>query len=178
MNKMSQFQTQSQWENDQKQDIFWEDNSSFQINPKNKKNPHLIYLIIGFVFFIALTIIFSIYNFARPIEGTWIRQADDNYGAEGMTIEVVKSGSFYEGKVTSDSNDSSKFKKGQIKWFQLKKVGFGLYECYDLCQDEENNTFSYDDIISTLTVMSGGKSLTIDSPKHSAGAHQIWIKQK
>ncbi len=175
---MSQFQTQSQWENEQKQDIFLEDNSSFQTNTPNNKKPHRIYLIIGIIFVIAIITIFSVYNFARPIEGTWIRQTDDNYGAEGMTVKVVKNGSFYEGKVTSDSNSSSKFKKGQIKWFQLRKVGFGLYKCYDLCQYQETNTFSYDDVISTLTVMSGGKSLTIDTPKSSTGAHQIWLKQK
>lgn len=175
---MGQFQTQSQWENEQEQDIFLEGNSSSQTNTPNNKNSRLIYLIIGIVFVIAIVTVFLVYNFARPIEGTWVRQADDNYGAEGMTIEVIKNGSFYEGKVTSDSNDSSKFKEGQIKWFQLRKVGFGLYECYDLCQYEETNTFGYDDVTSTLTVMSGGRSLTLDSPKHSAGAHQIWIKQK
>ncbi len=175
---MSNFQTQSQWENEQKQDIFSENNFSFQSNTPTPKKSYPVYLIIGIIFVTAIAAIFSVYNFARPIEGTWIRQSDDNYGAEGMTIEVIKNGSFYEGKVTSASNDSSKFKEGQIKWFQLKKIGFGLYECYDLCQYEETNTFGYDDVTSTLTVMSGGKSLTIDSPKHSAGAHQIWIKKK
>lgn len=173
---MNEFQTQSQWENEQ-QNIRLEDNFDHSDIHNNKKS-HQIYWIIGIIFVIAIVTIFSIYNFARPIEGTWIRQADDNYGAEGMTIEVIKNGSFYEGKVTSDSDSSSKFKKGQIKWFQLRKVGFGLYECYDLCQDEETNTFNYDDITSTLTIMPGGKSLTLDAPKRSAGAHQLWIKQK
>lgn len=174
---MNEFQTQSQWENEQ-HDIINEDNSSSPQNAPHSKSPYHIYRIIGIIFVISIIAIFSIYNFARPIEGIWIRQADDNYGAEGMTIEVVKNGDFYEGKVTSDSDDSSKFKEGQVKWFQLKKVGFGLYECYDLCQYEETNSFGYDDVISTLTVMPGGKSLTVDSPKFSAGAHQLWIKQK
>lgn len=174
---MNDFQTQSQWENEQ-QDIFSEGNSSFKKNMSNNKKTYRIYQIIGIIFVISIIAIFSIYNFARPIEGTWVRQADDNYGAEGMTIEVVKNGSFYEGRVTSDSNDTSKFKEGQVKWFQLRKVGFGLYECYDLCQYEETNSFGYDDVVSTLTVMPGGKSLTVDSPKFSAGAHQIWVKQK
>lgn len=177
---MGQFQTQGQWENDSINPEPFLDSSSPDektITPQ-RAGIHKIYIIIAAVFITAVTSILLIYNFARPIEGIWVRQADDNIGAEGMTIEVIKNGSYYEGKVTSGSNDSSKFKEGQIKWFQLKKIGFGIYECYDLCQDETTNNFYYDGTVSTLTVMSGGKSLNLVAPKHSAGANQIWIKQK
>ena len=172
---MANFQTQSQWENESI-DLPQEEISTTEDSGSNHSH-RKIYIIIALLFVLALTTIFSIYNFARPIEGTWVRQADDHIGAEAMVVEVVRSGSFYEGKVISDSADSTKFKTGQIKWFQLHKIGFGIYEFYDLCEDEDTNTFYYDGTVSTLTVQPGGKSLTIDSPKHTRGAHQIWIKQ-
>lgn len=172
---MANFQTQEQWENDSvSQDIFSHTNETSHHRNNNHKK---IYIITAVIFTLSLVIILSIYTFARSIEGTWIRQADDNIGAEGMTIEVIKHGGSFEGKVTSDSDSSTKFKKGQIKWFQLKKIGFGVYECYDLCQDEATNNFYYDGTVSTLTVAPGGKSLNLVAPKHSAGANQIWIKQ-
>lgn len=172
---MANFQTQTQWENESIDLPQAELSSTDDLDGGHSHKK--IYIIIGLLFSLALTTAFSVYNFARPIEGTWIRQADDNVGAEGMIVEVVRSGAFYEGKVVSDSVDKTKFKSGQIKWFQLHKVGFGVYEFYDLCEDEETNTFYYDGVVSTLTVQAGGKSLTLDAPKHAQGAHQIWIKQ-
>lgn len=176
---MSNFQTQaqSQWENESSNEKILAPSSSNSSND-NKKSHRKIYLFIAICFIIALISIISVYTFARPIEGTWIRQADDHIGAEGMAVEVVKNGSVLEGKVIADSDDPSKFKEGQIKWFQLRKVGFGTYECFDLCLDEETNAFYYDDTVSTLTIMSGGNTLILDAPRHTMGAHQIWVKQK
>lgn len=172
---MANFQTQGQWENDSiSQDIFFD---TSETKPHRNNNHKKLYIIIAVIFTLSLAIILSIYTFARPIEGSWIRQADDNIGAEGMTIEVIKHGRTFEGKVTSDSDSSTKFKKGQIKWFQLKKIGFGVYECYDLCQDEATNNFYYDGAVSTLTVAPGGKSLNLVASRHTAGDNQIWIKQ-
>lgn len=176
---MSNFQTQaqSQWENESINEEILAQSSSNNSN-NNKKSHHKIYILITVFFIIALISIISVYTFARSIEGTWIRQADDHTGAEGMAVEVVKNGSVLEGKVIADSDDPTKFKEGQIKWFQLRKVGFGTYECFDLCLDEETNAFYYDDTVSTLTILSGGNTLILDAPKHTKGAHQMWVKQK
>ncbi len=173
-----QAQAQSQWENESFDEALLPSGSNNNSNDNSKKSHTKIYVLIAAVFIIALISIYCIYTFARPIEGTWIRQTDDHIGAEGMVVEVVKNGSVFEGKVIEDSDDTTKFKKGQVKWFQLQKVGFGVYECFDLCIDEETNSFYYDGTISTLTVLSGGNTLTLDAPKHTVGAHQIWIKQK
>ena len=173
-----QAQAQSQWENESFNENMLPTSSSDNSNDKRRSSHTKIYILITAIFIIAIIVIYSVYTFARPIEGTWIRQADDHIGAEGMVVEVVKNGSEYEGKVIGDSDDATKFKKGQVKWFQLKKVGFGIYECFDLCVDEETNSFYYDGTVSTLTVLSGGNSLTLDAPNHTFGAHQIWTKQK
>ena len=103
---MANFQTQEQWENDSvSQDIFSHTNETSHHRNNNHKK---IYIITAVIFTLSLVIILSIYTFARSIEGTWIRQADDNIGAEGMTIEVIKHGGSFEGKVTSDSDSRTR----------------------------------------------------------------------
>ncbi len=170
---MSNFQAQGQWENEQIPEI---DEGNKPISTRNNGNKK-IYIIIGIVFVTVVLGILAVYHYARPIEGIWLRQADDHIGAEGMTVEVVKTGSLYEGKVITGSDDPTKFKAGQIKWFEIRKVGFGIYECYDLCEDEENGAFYYDGTISTIKVLPGGKTLNLVTTKDAAGSNQLWTKQ-
>ena len=179
---MAKFQTQGQWENEsqQFQEQILDENSLEQGEQSvNQQFPYKkILLLILLAFSIAVVGILAVYANGRSIEGIWIRQADDNYGAEGMTVEVKKNGSLYEGKVIQGSDNPNKFRSGQVKWFQLRKVGFGVYEGYNLSEDEETQTFFYDDVITTWTVHFGGKSLTIETPGNGPGAHQLWLKEK
>ena len=179
---MAQFQSQGQWENESQsvpEQILDENTNEHGENVlKQKSSNKKILLLILLLFSLAVVGIAAVYMKGRSVEGIWVRQADDNYGAEGMTVEVKKVGSLYEGKVIQGSDDSTKFRSGQVKWFQLKKVGFGVYEGYNLSEEEETQTFYYDGTVSTWTVHAGGKSLTLESPGASAGAHQLWLKEK
>lgn len=172
---MSRFQTQSQWENETQQNgaAAFEsatDNKGIQISKKGL-------LLGGSLLIIIFLGIIALYIFGRPIEGTWVRQMDDNSTLAGMTVEVKRDGNILEGTIISMPEGAIGFEVGQIKWFQIKKVGFGKYEFYDLIHHETTGTYSYG-TTSILTVLQGGNQLTLATDgSNSRGNFQVWVKQ-
>lgn len=137
--------------------------------------------------FIAIAIIvlaiigtmFSVYIFGRRIEGTWVRQDDDTHVA-GMTVEVKRVNGVLQGTIIDMTDGVGTFEVGLVKWYDLKRVGFGKYELYDLIGIGGSSTsYHYDGILSTIQILSGGQSLNVVNPKPgNTGNFQIWTKQK
>ncbi len=172
---MSNFQSQGQWENETESIILDKEHSdslSGKVSIKIKKSS-LFIIVVSFVAIVAAII--AIYSFARPIEGVWVRQADDTSNA-GMIVKVSKNGSVLQGVVLDPSN--SDFEADQIKWLNISKIGFGKYECSDLHSDGFST--NYVDTLSTITVFKGGNSLKIvtNSQTSNQGQFQVWIKQE
>ncbi len=177
---MNQFQTQNQWENESDNIVFdknTSDSSSRKVSVYVKKSS-LILIITTFI--VVIAIILSIYIFARPIEGVWIRQQDDNSTLAGMTVEVKKNNGSIDGTIIAMPEGAETFEVGQVKWFNMKKVGFGVYQGQSLGAYEDTGgcVYHYDNNVSTMTILHGGDKLTLVSPDVEKGGFQIWIKQK
>ena len=184
MKKMASFQTQSQWENENLPDIEYNidsgNDSSLKKNNNRIKIRKSTLLIIASSMIVIVALLLSVYIAARPIEGVWIRQMDDNSTLAGMTVEVRKNGGVTEGVIITMPEGAEEFEVGQVKWFDIQKVGFGKYQFRDLTYSGNTETYYYRNSDSDLlSVMSGGKRLTIscsDRTQRDKGAFQVWIK--
>ncbi len=162
---------QSQWENGlQNMEEYAEDHHPIQ--KRVELNKSLLIVSIG-IAVLVLGIILSVYAFARPIEGVWIRQQDDTRNM-GLVVAVRKDGNSFFGEIIEAKGTD--FENGQIKWMNIKKVGFGRYKCYDL--HAGSGIYNYKNITSTMVVNSGGKTMTIftDQKTADSGQFQIWHK--
>lgn len=170
---MSNFQTQSQWENENiisSQQI--EDHSSLSKGIKvNKRTVIIVCFLIASV--VAAGIIY--FSTARSIDGLWIRQMDNYNELAGMVVEV-KNG---KGTIVAMPETADAFFVGQVKWLGIKKVGFGQYECYMLCHKEEEDTYAYENGFAKVTVSSDGSTLSsVCTENSSKGQYQIWKRIK
>ncbi len=175
---MPNFQSQGQWENETENIILDKeqlDSLSSKVSVKIKKSS-LFIIVASFVAIVAAII--AIYSFARPIEGVWVRQEDDTHVA-GMTVEVKCVNGVLQGEIIDMDEGIGTFEVGLIKWYDIKKVGFGQYQLQSLIGiGGSSNTYHYDGTISHITVNRGGKSLSLTTPNSNVtGAFQIWIKQ-
>ena len=177
---MSHFQTQTQWENSAEQEESIANDSASA--PTRKENGIQVskkgLIISGSIIVLVILGLLAIYMYGRSVEGIWVRQMDDNSTLAGMTVEVKRDGAMFEGVIIDMPSNAYAFEVGQVKWHLIKKVGFGKYEYYDLSNTDGTNNYFYDSVCS-LTVLPGGKQLTIStSGSNARGNHQIWIKQK
>ena len=130
------------------------------------------------MFLLIFSIVIGIYTFGHPVEGVWIRQDDDTHVA-GMTVEVIKTSGVYEGLIISMPDDAWTFHQGQIKWRDIRKIGFGQYECQSLAGTDEMG-YHYPEAKAIITVLDGGNKMTLvhEDNTTSTGKYQVWIKQK
>ncbi len=129
---------------------------------------------------VVILALIALFIFGRPLDGTWIRQLDDNGTLAGMTVEVSRNGGVLEGKIISMPSGANAFEVGQTKWFEIKKVGFGKYKFYDLVSYSDGS-YSYEyDRPSMIRVLPGGNRLmlTVESNDNYLGKTQVWIKQE
>ncbi len=174
---MSSFQTQSQWENDSQQRTSDSSDKSrkkrgFQVSKK-------VVAVISALFILALGSLGYIYTFTRTIEGTWVRQMDDNTTLAGMTVEVRRNGSRLEGVIISMPAGAESFYVGQVKWFGIRKTGFGQYAYYDLIAKDGGTEYYYGSNIDDMIINADESQLTISSNNDTErGQHQLWVKQK
>lgn len=150
-------------------------NKSINISIK-KKNIKWIAL----SFTLMLIVVYGITTQTRKVEGTWVRSVDDN-GLAGMVVHVDSSDGITNGTIISIPNKKFNFKIGEIKWNNIKKIGWGTYEFYDLVSSDNGN-INYYDSTSTLKVSLDGKTLTLtvnSTPTNvgKSGLYQIWKKQ-
>lgn len=176
---MSSFQTQSQWENDSDNTL----TESYDLTGNQRKHgiPVNRKAIVVFFALVILVVAAGIYFYstARSIEGIWVRQVDDNSTVAGMMIEVKNNNGTLQGTIISMPMDAIEFKVGQVKWFGIKKVGFGKYTFFDLMSYGDGASYDYANNPDDMTVSSGGDQLTISSNHEvDRGAYQLWIKQK
>ncbi len=170
---MSSFQTQSQWENDADSIVHGSGNHS--ASPKGIRVNKKALVIISATFIIMIVAFFVYYSTARTIDGLWIRQMDDYNELAGMVVEV-KDG---KGTIVAMPEAADAFFVGQVKWFGIRKTGFGQYECYMLCHKEDEDTYGYDNGFAKVTVSSDGSSLSsICTDSSSKGKYQLWKRIK
>ena len=152
------------------------------VSPKRKifRISKRFVIAIGICVVMSILTMVGLYSFGRRLEGVWIRQPDDNTNAKGMVVVVSKVDGIYQGEIIEMGNDSRLFEVGQIKWKNIRKVGFGQYECNDLIGEADTQRYYYDESLSYIKVLNGGEHLTLAarSDTTSSGRYQIWIKQK
>ncbi len=179
---MSSFQTQSQWENSSSVSEFQidlEPDHESGLKKKTGQNNKKALIIAGSATAIVIAVLLSVYMFARPIEGIWVRQTDTNYTVAGMTVEVRRNGRALEGVIISMPEGAEAFEVGQIKWFNIRKVGFGRYSFQDLTHSDSSGSYYYHRESDILAVSSGGKNLSIiTSQPDQKGHYQVWLKNK
>ncbi len=174
------YQIQSQWENESAHITNnGQDSSERRRGITIHKKTILIVLT---VLVITLVSAFVYYSSARSIEGIWVRQMDDNTTVAGMTVQIIREDGKTQGKIISMPENAQFFEVGLIKWFGIRRTGFGQYEFYDLTNpyddinDRSTYRYSYNDSISNAIISSDGKTMTINSPGDGLGKYQLWIK--
>ena len=195
---MSQFQAQTQWENESMQSTNPLVTDGTETIEKKSGNTQRILLLLGIVVLAVVIIaVIAVHHFSRSVEGIWIRQVD-NSNVGGMIVEVRQNGDMLQGTILSLPSGAPRFETGQIKWANISKTGYGEYLLYDLiCTDTTEDSgvrryYHYGDTESQLTVQPGGKVLIISQNSQPSdlvasdeirvnvnlGSQQVWIRQK
>ena len=175
--QMAQYQSQSQWENELQ-------NMESAVSSSAEKQRGIVVskktlILGGGIVLTIFCLLLVLYAFGRPLEGTWVRQSDDNSTLSGMKVEVRNNGGKLEGTIVSMPDGAYAFEEGQIKWAEIKKVGFGKYQCVDLSFLQPENIYSYEGS-TLLSVGPGGKQMTLQTVTNQIvqrGRHQLWLKE-
>ena len=176
---MAQYQSQSQWENDLQNT---ESPISFSTvaQPKGLVVSKKALLVGCGIALTVLCLLLLLYAFGRSVEGIWVRQSDDNSTLSGMKVEVRRNSGKLEGTIVSIPEGAYAFEEGQIKWAEIKKVGFGKYQCFDLSFLQPENIYSYEGS-TLLSIGPGGKQMTLQTMASGIvqrGRHQLWVKEQ
>ncbi len=169
---MSSFQTQSQWENDADSIVHGSGNHSPSSKGIRVNKKALV--IISATFIIMIVAFFVYYSTSRTIDGLWIRQMDDYNELAGMVVEV-KDG---KGTIVSMPESADAFFVGQVKWFGIRKTGFGQYEWYSLHHYESEDKYEYADYLTYAVVSADGSTLSSSSESTAKGKYQLWKRIK
>ena len=169
---MSSFQAQSQWDNNSDSIIHNSENHSPSFKGIRISKKALAIISAAFIIMIAS---FCLYYFtARSIDGLWIRQMDDYNELAGMVVEV-KNG---KGTIVAMPDSADAFFVGQVKWFGIKKTGFGKYEWYSLHHYEDEDKYGYADYLTYVIVSPDGTTLSSSSESVNKGKYQLWKRIK
>ena len=177
---MAHYQAQTQWKNEiqQNSDGVYEKDSHETVKRNIDRKQFL--LVLGIMFLTVLAVTVAVYHFAWPIEGVWVRQEDDVHVA-GMVVKVERVNGALQGTIIAMDEGVGVFEVGLVKWMNIKKVGFGRYEWYDLLGKIDRNSttpFHYENDVSHCTVSGNGHFFNLLCPTDGPGKYQVWIKQK
>ncbi len=153
------------------------DNIQGQIQ-KRERAIKLKHLLISVLSIVLLSFLFARIFLSKSIgdlEGIWVRQPDDNAMANGMMIEIKKENGMYVGKIVA-IDDESAMPVGTSKWSGFQKDALNVFVFYDMAISKNTSERTY--FVGYGLTSLDGNTLTVYAPGASAGAHQVWVKQK
>lgn len=139
---------------------------------RKKKIKHILLAVFGVGIMIGM-----IYMQTRKIDGTWVRVYDDN-NLRGMTVQVDQINGVIVNPM-SNIDQGLIFEQGEIKWKNIKKIGWGKYVIEDLTCNAETQKKGY--VNSIVDVSINGRKMTLQVPpteKIASGRYQVWEKQR